>query len=261
VAAGALAALTLAGCSEDEPPPPELQPLSLAEQASSIVRVADGYQVNWAGVLLNRNPWHFGEHVVAVVVARDDKGAEVSRMEQPLDAVPPAGSLPFAGHLIAARKPARVTIHHRPAEWRPAARIPSAFKPFPVSEVHTERQKNGSYLITGQVANPFLRPAKSLVVTGLVRDRSGRLLGGGSTFVDDVPADRKARFILTLDGIDRSAKTGRTDVVVRTWGSTSRPYEELALGGAQPVHTVKPSTSPFARDRGKQALAPREVPR
>ncbi|WP_084958804.1 FxLYD domain-containing protein [Thermoactinospora rubra] len=245
-----LAAVLLAGCTSEKAPAKQLKPLALAEQTSTIVKSRDGYVVNWAGVLSNANPWHFGEHVVATVVGRDAKGAEVVRMDQPLDAVPPGGRLAFTGQATAAAKPAKVTIEYRPARWRQAARIVSAFKPFPVSRVQTIRQKDGRYVITGFVSNPYRTPAASLVVSALLRDASGKLLGGGTAFVDDVKAGKTPRFVITVEGVPSSARVGRTDVTARTWGATARPYEELALGGIVPVHTVKPTTEPFAKDRG-----------
>ncbi|MCG5215402.1 hypothetical protein [Streptosporangium sp. KLBMP 9127] len=230
-----------------------LQPLSVREQSSSIVKGRDGYLVSWAAVLGNRNPWHFGEQVVATVVASSAKGKEVVRMEQPLDAVPPAGTLAFSGQAMAVQRPTQVNITYKPAQWKQAARVTSAFKPFPVSDVITRRQKNGAYLVTGRVGNPYRLAAGSLAVTALLRDDRGRLIGGASTFVDDVRADNQPRFILTVDGMPRGV--AKTEVVARTWGTTSRPYEELALGGAISKHTVKPKTAPFAKDRGGQVLA------
>jgi hypothetical protein len=251
----ALGAICLAGCSAEERSEQQLKPLALKEQVSNVVKSSDGYAVNWAGILSNANPWHFGEHVVATVVGRDAGGAEVVRMDQPLDAVPPGGSLAFTGQATAARKPAKVTIEYRPAQWRPAARIASAFKQFPVSRVQTLRQKDGSYLITGYVDNPYQLSASSLVVNALLRDKTGKLLGGGGTFVDDVKAGSPPRFILTVEGLPEGTEVARTDVTARTWGSTGRPFEELALGGAVPLHTIKPTTEPFAVDRGSQAMS------
>ncbi|WP_336207511.1 hypothetical protein [Nonomuraea sp. LPB2021202275-12-8] len=254
----ALGAICLAGCSSEGPSQQQqLKPLTLKEQASNVVKSADGYAVNWAGVLSNANPWHFGEHVVATVIGRDAGGREVVRMDQPLDAVPPGGSLPFTGQASATEKPVKVTIDYRPAQWRPAARIASAFRPFPVSRVQTLRQKDGSYLITGYVGNPYQLPASSLVVNVLLRDKAGKLLGGGSTFVDDVKAGSPPRFILTVAGLPKQTAVAKTDVSARTWGSTGRPFEDLALGGAVPLHTIKPTSEPFQVDRGSQALTGR----
>jgi len=251
----ALGAICLAGCSSEEPAQQQLKPLTLMEQASNVVKSGDAYTVTWSGVLANGNPWHFGEHVVATVVGKDAGGREVFRMDQPLDAVPPGGSLAFTGETTATAKPAKVNVEYRPAQWRQASRVPSAFRPFPVSRVQTIRQKDGSYLVTGYVANPYRLPASSLVVSALLRDAGGKLLGGGSTFVDDVQAGRPPRFILTVTGLPAGSKVGRTEVTARTWGSTARPYEELAMGGAMPMHTVKPTTEPFQTDRGSELLS------
>ncbi|MCK2213980.1 hypothetical protein MF672_009275 [Actinomadura sp. ATCC 31491] len=251
----ALGAICLTGCAGEKQPAQELKPLALKEQVSNIVKSADGYAVNWAGVLSNANPWHFGEHVVATIVGQDAKGTEVVRLDQPLDAVPPGGSLEFTGQATAAERPAKVTIQYRPAQWRQAARVPSAFQRFPITRAQTMRQKDGSYLITGYVGNPYQLPAGSLVVNALLRDKAGKLLGGGSTFVDDVKAGSPPRFIMTVSGLSRDAVVARTDISARTWGSTGRPYEDLALAGAVPVHTVKPTTEPFTEDRSTQIIA------
>ncbi|MEU6711062.1 hypothetical protein ABZ897_06235 [Nonomuraea sp. NPDC046802] len=255
LALGALGAICLTGCTPEEQPAQELKPLALKEQVSTIVKSADGYAVSWAGVLSNANPWHFGEHVVATIVGRDAKGTEVVRMDQPLDAVPPGGSLAFTGQASAVEKPAKVTIQYRPAQWRPAARIPSAFQRFPITRVQTLHQKDGSYLITGYVGNPYQVAASSLVVNALLRDKAGKLLGGGSTFVDDVKAGSPPRFILTVAGLPAGSVVAKTEVTARTWGSTGRPFDELALSGAVPVHTVKPTGAPFEVDRSTQIVS------
>ncbi|MFC5823002.1 hypothetical protein [Nonomuraea insulae] len=247
--------ICLSGCASEEQPVQELKPLALKDQVSNVVKSADGYAVNWAGVLSNANPWHFGEHVVATIVGRDAKGAEVLKFDQPLDAVPPGGTLPFTGQAAVAEKPVKVSIQYRPAQWRPAARIASAFQAFPISRVQTMRQKDGSYLITGYVGNPYQISASSLVVNALLRDKTGKLLAGGSTFVDDVKAGSPPRFILTVGGLPAGAKVAKTEISARTWGSTGRPFEELALAGAVPIHTVKPTTEPFAVDRSTQVVS------
>ncbi|TMR10192.1 hypothetical protein ETD86_40635 [Nonomuraea turkmeniaca] len=257
LALGALGAFCLSGCASEKRPVQTLKPLALKEQVSNIVKSTDGYAVTWAGVLSNANPWHFGEHVVATIVGHDAKGIEVVRLDQPLDAVPPGGSLAFTGQASAAEKPAKVTIQYRPAQWRSAARIPSAFQQFPITRAQTLRQKDGSYLITGYVGNPYQLSASSLVVNALLRDKAGKLLGGGSTFVDDVKAGSPPRFILTVSGLPARAEIAKTEITARTWGSTGRPYEDLALAGAIPVHTIKPKTEPFEVDRSTQVASGR----
>lgn len=250
---GAMALLLAAGCSGAEQrrqQVAELRPLTVKEQTSSVLKGDDGYVVNWAGVLVNANPWHFGEHVVATVVAKDARGNEVIRVEQPLDAVPPAGTLPFTGQVAVEDEPSAVSIQYRPARWHQAGRIVSAFRPFPVSGVLTDRKDDGSYLVTGYVGSPYALPVRSLAVTALLRDKEGRLLGGGSTFVDDVEAGEKRRFILQVKSVEDTRKIATAEVTARTWGSSSRPYEQLAFGGLAPMNTAKPTTPPFARDRG-----------
>ncbi|GII77553.1 hypothetical protein Sru01_25350 [Sphaerisporangium rufum] len=252
---GTATGVLLAGCGGDrQHDQGALKPLVVREQVSSVAQGTGGYVVSWAGVLANPNRWHFAENVAATMVGRDAAGKEVVRMEQPLDAVPPGGSLKFTGQATASVRPAQVKVTYRPAQWRQAARVPSAFVPFPVTATSTEKLGNGSYLVAGSVANPYQKAATSLVVTALLRDRAGRLIGGATTYVDDVRAGRPRRFVLTVENLAGAGPVARADIAARTWGSSARPYEELALSGALPPSTARPRTPPFARDRGSQAM-------
>jgi hypothetical protein len=243
----ALVILAATGCGSDDKPA-QLHPLSLKEQSYSITKSRDGYVVNWAGVLANANRWHFGENTVALISAVDAQGKQVVNMEQPLDAIPPAASLAFTGEATASTEPTQVKIGYKSATWHEAARIPSAFKPFPITQMATEKLETGSYLITGYVSDPFQKAAGSLVVTALLRDDKGKLVGGGSAFVDDVRTGTNRRFIITAEGV--RGRVAETETFARTWGSTAKPYEDLALGGAIPINTVKPTVEPFVKDRG-----------
>lgn len=242
----ACASAVLSGCAKDDQQA-ELRPLSLQEHAYSVTKTDGGYAVNWAGLLVNRNRWHFGEHAVAVVTGVDAAGKEVIRVEQPLDAVPPGREIAFSGQAPARGKPVRVTIECREVSWREVPRIPSAFLRFPVSDVVTQRLPDGSHLVTGYVGHPFRKPG-NVVVTALLRDASGRLIGGGTAHVDGMRHDRKRRFVITVEGV--TGKVAKTDVFAGTWGTTAKPYLDLVAGGAAPVHTVTPTTKPFAKDRG-----------
>ncbi|ETK35364.1 FxLYD domain-containing protein [Microbispora sp. ATCC PTA-5024] len=248
-------AVAMAGCAREDTSP-DLRPLAVEEQASSISQSGAGYVVSWAGLLANPNRWHFGENASAVISAVDAAGKEVVHMEQPLDAVPPGRTLPFSGQVVATGKPVRVTIRYRPASWRPTPRIPSAFLAFPVSDILTEKVSNGSYLVTGYVTDPFAKAAPSLSVTALLRDAAGKLLGGATSYVDRVAPGARRRFVITVDGLN-GAKVARTDITAGTWGATAKPYVDLVRGGAAPLHTVMPSTEPFEKDRGYQPMADR----
>ncbi|XVQ85605.1 FxLYD domain-containing protein [Microbispora siamensis] len=247
----ALAALAMASCArENKQEGP--QQLALKEQVSSIVRSGAGYAVTWAGVLSNPNRWHFGENAVAVITAVDAAGKEVVHLEQPLNAVPPGRPLAFGGQVPSSVQPVRVKIDYRPASWRSIPRVPSAFLKFPISDVRTDKLTNESYLVTGYVLDPFRKPAGGLAVTALLRDATGKLVGGGTSYVDDVRPGAKRRFVITVEGV--RGPVAATDVQATTWGSTAKTYEDLAQAGAVPLHTVAPTTEPFVKDRGYPPL-------
>lgn len=251
-----MAAAVLAGCSgEPEETTEGLRPLEAKEQTSSIAPVGKAYRVNWAVVVANPNRWHFGENVVATVVGRDAQGKEVVRRSEPVDAVPPGRTVAFSGTLTATRQPAKVEVAVESPEWRRANRIPSAFKQFPLAEVKTVKLRDGQYLVSGYVIDPFRKPASTLRVTALLHDDAGRLLGGRSDFVDDVSAGGRQRFVITVPGVSGKVATERTKLFVSPWGSTGGPYEDLVKAGLVPLHTVKPTTKPFPNDRGTQVTS------
>jgi hypothetical protein len=253
VVATAVAAATVAGCSaEPEKTTETLRPLTAKGQASSIVAVGKGYRVNWAVLVANPNRWHFGENVVATVVGRDAQGKEVVRQREPMDAVPPGRTMAFSGTVTAARQPVKMEIDVRSPQWRKAIRIPSAFKQFPLTDVQTVKLRDGQYLVSGYVIDPFRKPASTLRVTALLHDGDGRLLGGRSDFVDDVSAGGRQRFVITVPGVAGAVAPERTKLFVSPWGSTAGPYEELVKAGLVPLHTVKPKTEPFPKDRNAQ---------
>ncbi|WP_283139271.1 hypothetical protein [Rhizohabitans arisaemae] len=249
------ASFLLVGCSSEEAvKKPVMQPLAVVDQASSIVKAAGGYVVHWAGLLRNPNQWHFGENTVASVVARDSAGKEVMRFDQPLDAVPPAGKMAFSGEARAERQPTDVKIEFKPSNWREAARITSAFKPFPISNVFTQKLGTQGYQVIGQVGNPYSLAVSGLAVTSLLRDSAGKLLGGGTTYVDRVGPGGRRTFVITVDSPAAGA-VRKTDVTARTWGSTRSAYEELVLAGLLPAHLTKPKTKPFVNDRARESAA------
>lgn len=250
----ALAFTGLVGCGEDKQT--DLQPLLLKEQVSSITKSGAGYLVSWAGVLSNANRWHFGEQAVATITAVDAAGKKIVHMEQPLDAVPPGRSVAFSGQTMATERPVRVKIECGRETWRRTPRIPSAFLNFPISDVVTERLREGGYLITGYVLDPFLKTASGVAVTALLRDAAGKLVGGGTAYLDNVRSNLKRRFVITVDAVNGN-QIAKTEVLAGTWGTTAKPYIDLARGGAAPIHTVAPTTRPFAKDRGYLVLTDR----
>ncbi len=245
----AVAATLAGGCSDDDRSgKPALRPVAAKEQVTSIAEQGKGYLVSWAAVLANPNRWHFGENLSALISARDSAGREVVHFEQSLDAISPSGTLAFSGSAAAERQPVKVQITYRPATWRKASRIPSAYKPFEATEVRTEKLKNGAYLVTGYVSDPFRKPIGSLTVTALLHGQDGKLLGGDGDFVDNIAPGARRRFVITIDGVKKPVVTGKTQVYASTWGSTAHAYQELALAGAVPVNTAKPKTPPFAKE-------------
>lgn len=241
----------VAGCSAGPEQTAEaLRPLAAKEQAASISVVGKEYRVAWAVLVANPNRWHFAENVVATIVGRDAQGREILRARQPVDAVPPGRTTAFSGMQPATARPAKVEISVHSADWRKVSRIPSSFKRFPLTDVKTEKLHDGQFLVSGNVLDPFRKTASTLTVTALLRDRDGRLVGGRAELVDNVGAGTWRRFVITVPKVAGTVDAERTEVFVTPWGSTAGPYEELAKSGTVPLHTDKPTTSPFPQDRG-----------
>ncbi|GGM72713.1 hypothetical protein GCM10010106_18900 [Thermopolyspora flexuosa] len=252
VAAGSL----LAGCSaEPERTTEALRPLAAREQAYAIVSAGKEHRVTWTLVLANPNRWHFAENVVATLVGRDAQGREVVRSRHPVDAVPPGRTTAFSATTSTTTPPAKVEISLESPQWRKAARIPSAFKRFPVADLNTVKLRDGQYLVSGNLRNPFRKETATLTVTAVLRDRNGRTTGGRADFVEKVGPGTWRRFAITVPKVTGGVDPERTEVFVTPWGSTAGPYEELARAGAVPLHTDRPRTAPFPKERGGEAAS------
>jgi len=250
LAAGSL----LAGCTAEPDRTTEvLRPLAAKERTFAIMSAGKDHRVIWTLVLANPNRWHFAENVVATVVGRDAQGREVVRSRHPVDAVPPGGTAAFSAMTATTTQPAKVEISVESSQWSKAARIPSAFKRFPVADLNTVKLRGGQYLVSGNLRNPFRKEAATLTVTAVLRDRNGRTTGGRSDFVENVGPGAWRHFVITVPKVAGEVAPEHTEVFVTPWGSTARPYEELARAGAVPLHTDKPKTAPFPKDRGSEA--------
>ena len=72
--------------------------------------------------------------------------------------------------------------------------------------------------MNGDLVNPYGKDVTQLAVTALLRDESGKLLGGKTSFVDALPAKGMRPFSLTTGRVPGSVV--QVDIVAIPWGST-----------------------------------------
>jgi hypothetical protein len=224
------AAADTAAFGPSETAPADFADMTLAEQAWS-VGPADtgipGRQVFYAVVLTNPNDGAYGTFPTVQVTARGKDGAILGTDEQVLDALPPNGRIAFGGQIDATRAPATVQITAKKVEWAPTDIAPEKFRPFGTTNLHVTKDTWGETTITGEVTNPYPAPVSDLAVTALFRDKTGKLVGGTTSFVSTLPAAGSLPF--ELHGWRGLPKFARVEAVAATWGGPDS-WQALAEG-------------------------------
>jgi hypothetical protein len=54
--------------------------------------------------------------------------------------------------------------------------------------------------VSGQLTNPYQEPVENLEVVAILRDAEGKIIGGGFTFTDVIPAGGKVAVDMSVNG-------------------------------------------------------------
>jgi hypothetical protein len=183
-------------------------------------KLDDSIYVLWTAVLQNPNPDLFGESPVLTVTARDETGSVVGTEDQMFNELTPGGTIAFSGQIEATKTPKTVDFTVGKTRWQTAPKPASAYPAITTQGVSMKPdQLAGGYVVVGEFLNPYPVPLDSTVVTALFRDEAGRLIGGGSTFVDNAPANGARPFSVNHVGLE--GKPAKVDVIVTTWAGSN----------------------------------------
>lgn len=207
------------------------KPFEVAETAftSSGDPTATVY-THWVAVIRNPNANAYGLFPVLRVTARDAAGKVLGTADQTLMELPPGVTIAFSSQLDLKQLPAKVEVLYSKIEWHDTDTRASDYKSFSAKGVTFEKvQFVGGLKIVGELTNPFPTAVDGMAVTALLRDASGRLLGGATTFTQVLPAAGTQPFELNADQPKATVKS--VQVLAMPWGTTDTvAWNHLALG-------------------------------
>jgi hypothetical protein len=181
-------------------------------------------------VIRNPNVDVYGTFPTVSITGRDSAGKVVGTEDQVLDSLPPGGTIAFSSQVSMTEKPADVEIAYKKIDWYDTKTTPDDYPPFAVTDTAFKKQQFGGLVVTGEVTNPYRFAVESLAATALFRDASGKLIGGTTSFLDDLPASASMPLqVEELGGSAPARKVKSFDVVVTPWADP-QTWNDLAQG-------------------------------
>lgn len=206
------------------------EPFAITEQEH---RVSSGYgdtYVHWTVVIENPNDDVYGTFPTVSITGRDAAGKVVGTEDQVLDSLPPGGVIAFSGQASMTEEPAKVEIAYKSVDWYDTKSVPADYPPFPTRDISYKSQEFGGLVVTGEVVNPYEFAVESIAATALFRDAAGKLVGGTTSYLDDLPAGASMPLqVEELGGSTPPKKVKSVDVIVTPWADP-QTWNDLALG-------------------------------
>lgn len=191
--AAMLLCLILLGSGRSTPAAPqssnEPQRIIIAESAFNIERSAfssSRVKVWWILVLKNPNVDYYYYRPHITITARDSNGDVLGNKEKDFPAIPPGGTIAYGDDLEVIAVPGKLDYTISKSGGRATNTKPADYRPFVPLRV---RVVKGAYntKVLGEVFNPYDKDLDALFGTVLFRDKAGKLVGGDTFYIKDVP--------------------------------------------------------------------------
>lgn len=197
----------------------EASQFRVVESVYNVESAFDDSYLKWAAIIENPNQDAYGLFPTITITARDENGAVVGTEDQVLQELPPGTKIAWAGQLTVTKPPKTVEIVPLKVEWRNTETKAADYLAFQTDKINISSQAKNSYKVTGDVKNPYDKEIDQLAVVVLLRSEDGKLLGGGTGFVDTLSA--KASRPFSVDYIGAKEKAQKTEVFAFPWGQVS----------------------------------------
>lgn len=205
-------------------------PFEITETAYQVDASFGDVYVQWTAVIENPNTDVYGTFPTVSITGRDKSGSVIGTEDQVLISLPPGGTIAFASQVTMTEKPAEVEIEYKSVDWYDTETTPDDYPPFEASDLRYKKQEFGGLVTTGELSNPYEFPVESLAATALYRGSGGELIGGATSFLENLPA--AGTMPMQIEELGSSIPAGRVDsvdVVVIDWGQPET-WNKLAAG-------------------------------
>lgn len=203
------------------PDPSTAKPFVVKESAFVVhaSKLDDSVYLYWMAILQNPNADMFGDFPHLIITARDETGTVVGTEDMVFDEFTPGGTIAHSGQITVTKAPKTVDFAPSKTDWKAAAKPASAYPAITTSGVSMKPdQMAGGYIVVGEFANPYPVPLDEVAVTALFRDDAGKLIGGGTTYVDNAAASASRAF--SVNNVSVEGKAAKVEVIVNSWSAT-----------------------------------------
>lgn len=196
--------------------PENIQPGKIVESVYKVESNFGDHFLLWAAIIENPNTNLYGLFPVITITARDEKGNVVGTEDHTLSEFPPAKKIAFAGQVTLTNLPKTVEFTFTKVEWRNTQLSSEDYLPFPVEKLQTVNNRT-RFTVSGDVNNPYSKDVESVAITTLLRDESGKLIGGGTSYLNTLPAKSSRPYTDRM--VWSIGKPSKTEVFVSPSGS------------------------------------------
>ena len=175
--------------------------------------------LKWTVVIENPNQDAYGLFPTVTITARDEDGTVVGTEDQVLKELPPGIKMARAGQMTVTKPPKTVEITPLKVEWRNTETKSADYLTFQANKINVSLQGKNLYKVTGDITNPYEKEIDQIAVVVLLRNEDGKLMGGGTGFVDTLSAKSSRPF--SVDYIATKEKVQKAEVFAFPWGQVS----------------------------------------
>jgi hypothetical protein len=147
----------------------------------------DTVKVWWIIILKNPNTDYYYYRPHITITARDTNGEVLGNKEKDFPAIPPGGTIAYGDDLEVIAEPAKLDYVVSKSGGRPTGTKPLDYRPFAPARVKVVKESYKTKVL-GEVFNPYNKDIDALFGTVLFRDKAGKLIGGDTFYIKEVPA-------------------------------------------------------------------------
>ena len=169
-------------------------PFRVVESVYPVSDTFGNVYVKWAAVIENPNVELYGIFPTISVTARDEAGAVISTQDSVLFELPPGLKMAVTGQLSSTAVPTTFEIKPAKVEWKPTKTRADDYKLFGVEKASMSASGKNLFQVTGDITNPYDKDIESIAVVVLLRDATGKLVGGDTGYVTGLSANGSRPF-------------------------------------------------------------------
>ena len=122
-------------------------------------------------------------------------------------------------------------VSYKDVDWYDTKTRPADYPTFKVTSLNVTHDQYQGFKVLGQVHNPYPKSIKDFQATALFYSKAGKLVGGATSFLSNMPSGGTAPVQVEELGADvPRAKVDHVKVHVSPWSGDPQVWNDLAAG-------------------------------